>query len=88
MKHKFNKKQKTYHLKRGEYLYIPTNLSSYLDKYEITSPKSKGFIYIKMNEMPIAKFSCGLTITIKKGFEIACDLFTDITEDEVRFDID
>ena len=88
MKHKFHKKQKAYHLKRGEFLYIPTNLSSYLYEYEITSPRSKGFIYIKINDRQIEKIPCGLTITIKEGFKIEYDLFTDTTEDDVRFDID
>jgi len=88
MKHKFDKKQKTYHLKRGEYLYIPTSLTSYLFEYEITSHRSKGFIYIKVNGRQIEKIPCGLTITIKEGFEIEYDLFTDTTEDDVRFDID
>lgn len=91
MKHKFNKKQKAYHLKRGEYLYIPNNLSSYLSEYEITSPRSLGFIYIKMNNLPVEKFLCGMSLTLKRGnagFEIEYDLFTDTTEDEVRFDID
>lgn len=91
MKHKFDKKRKAYHLKRGEYLYIPSNLSRYLSEYEITSPKGLGFIYIKMNNLPVEKFSCGIPITLKKastGFEIEYDLFTDTTEDDVRFDID
>ena len=90
MKHKFDKKRKAYHLKRGEYLYIPNNLSSYLSEYEITSPRALGFIYIKMNNR-IEKIPCGMPITLKKssiGFEIEYDLFTDTTEDDVRFDID
>ena len=90
MKHKFNKKQKEYHLKRGEYLYIPCNLSNCLSEYKISSNRSLGCIYIKMNGR-IEKVQCGLEITLKRTddkFEIVYNIFTDVTEDEVRFDIE
>jgi hypothetical protein len=94
MKHKFNKKKKTYTLKRGEYLYIPSNLKTSLGVYEISSPRSLGYIYIEINHK-IEKVGCGIPIKILairkiEGvvFNMEYDLFIDTTEDEVRFDID
>jgi hypothetical protein len=94
MKHKFNKSIKKYFLKRGEYLYIPSNLKPPLPVYEIEIKESLGYALICLNGK-IERIDCGASITLtpseKNGrvlFKMTYDLFTDITEDEVRFDID
>jgi len=90
MKHKFENKKKEYLLRRGEFIYIPSNLKKYLPEYCVNTAKSLGCAYIKVNGK-IEKIPCGVSISIKKegnSFKMAYDLFLDDTEDEVRFDID
>ncbi len=90
MKHKFNKRKKDYTLKRGEFLYIPSNLINHLPEYTVSTLRSSGYVYIKINGK-IEKIPCGLNVSIKKSgeaFKMETTLFLDATEDEVRFDID
>lgn len=94
MKKKFNRKIKKYVLKRGDFLYVPSNLKQCLPVYEIEIKRSLGCAYLSINGN-IEKIECGTTVLLKAGmkdhriiFNMTYDIFTDITEDEVRFDID